>query len=187
MGPAETLKLNSPLFDGEISGFAPGNTIDLNSVTSVYDFDLVSGNTLDVFYGSDGEASLIFPATSNYDGDNFLFDQDASVGTDITIMPDSGDVAFTAPEESLDVPDPGDFDDVITSFLPGDTLDLTGLFLQSVELVGDQLVATETDDATVALQLSAGQGSSGVVYTVETIPKLSRKNRKPHQDQWTPN
>ena len=102
--PNGVLKIDNPAsFSGTISGFAPGDTIDLAGIGTATSATLSSGNKLVVQAGNTN-VTLQLDAGANYKDQNFIVTSDGSGGTDITstslVGLNSGNIVLVNPETS---------------------------------------------------------------------------------------
>ena len=102
--PNGILKIDSPTsFSGTISGFAPGDTLDLAGIGTATSATLNAGNKL-VVQTSSASVTLQLDATADYKDQNFIVTSDGSGGTDITstslVGLNSGNIVLVNPETS---------------------------------------------------------------------------------------
>jgi hypothetical protein len=107
-----------------ISNFQIGDTIDLNGIGTATGATLNANDVLTIDESGGGSVGLNLDPAGSYVGDSFLLAPDGSGGTVIT--PQSTDVSFTAPNQTLLILNPSAAD-TNYNFQPGDTIDLAGI------------------------------------------------------------
>lgn len=127
-GSSETLLVINPgSLIGTISAFLPGDTIDLVGIGTATSAVLGASNVLTVQKSGGGTLTLNLDPTQDFSADSFLITPDGNGGTDVIAEADNRPIAFTGTNEVLLVVNPGSLTGTITSFLPGDTIDLAGI------------------------------------------------------------
>lgn len=163
LGSTGTLKIDNPAsFQGTVSGFVPGDTIDLVGIGLATSATLGANNVLTV-KGSGGVASLQLDSTQSFSGDSFNYSQDGSGGTAITetawsVAPINPLVSENAGNEIFTITRTGDTSQAQTVYVS--TTD--GSTVQGESLNSGQFQALSNQPVTFA----AGQASSGVYVTI---------------------
>jgi hypothetical protein len=144
---------------GSISGFTPGDTIDLVGIVATG--GTLSGSRLSVQESGGGVASLNFSSAVSYRNDAFLLAPDGLGGTDITVGAGTQSIAFTGSNEILLIDSPLAFKGTISNFQVGDTIDLAGLPATTGYLYDNNTLSATSVSSFTTLTLDPHQDFQG--------------------------
>ena len=168
-GATGTLLLDQPdNFTGTILNSKSGDTIDLSDA-SVSAGVLGATNIL-TLQSSSGTIELKFDPSQSFAGDSFLITPDGTGGSDLTVVDDSAQIAFTGPGEMLLVTDPtsnlnvygfvpgtpATFANAYVS-VPGDTIDLAGVSASSATFSADNVLTLKGSSGAITLYLDPSE------------------------------
>jgi hypothetical protein len=169
-GTANLLKLYDPdQAAATISGFLPGDTIDLAGIGTADGASLDGNNVLTVSAGTGTSVTLNLDPTQNFNGDRFLLASDDSGGTLITVESDTETLGFTGTNEDLLIVNPVNQTGTITDLTVGDTIDLAdaGIATDATLGAGNVLTVQGLTAGPLTLSLDPTQDYSSDTFFVE--------------------